>query len=321
MQHNLKFILIIVFIVLSEPLYCQLDTNICYPLQIGNFWEYEGLDFTNNRVEKQYRWIPYDTILQNGERYFAIVTSHKRYPDYGNKDTVFQRTENNRYVYQYDKWCESSNYEQLFYDFGAEDSTYWDLYCDYDTYNSDFFVGVQETYHAYYDLFSFPVQIKLFTSVEIGDLWYDGVMDTTWNPTNGWGWIWMAKGIGLLHHLAELGLHWNLTGAIINHEKYGVITKVEDPTLNTTDKELSVTSYPNPFNNRTQIFIKLSSSEYVNVYLFDILGRKIKDLIINEKLNGSYTFILDSHNLSSGIYIIKVQTEKTLGSHKIIHLK
>jgi len=61
-------------------------------------------------------------------------------------------------------------------------------------------------------------------------------------------------------------------------------------------------NYPNPFNPSTAIEFSLPKSEFVELKVYDILGKKISTLI-SEKLNqGNHTFIFDGKNLASGIY-------------------
>lgn len=313
----MKYIFILL-IFLGNSLFCQIDTSICYPLKVGNYWEYEGINWHENRVETIYKWVTGDTVLHNGKKYFILVQSHKTNSQI--KDTIFQRVEDNKYVYQFDKWCQSNNYEQLFFDFGASDLTFWDLYCGFDSYNSDFFSGIEKTYYDYFSLFPFPIQVKSFTNVEIGDLWEDGTIDTTWNPLSSWGNVWIGKGIGIISELAELGLHWDLTGAIINDKSYGIITHV-DADQKFIYEKLTIAATPNPFNGSTKIIINSPESEHTNIDLYDILGRKIKNIVSNVRLQGTHAFMLTQDNLATGIYFVVVQNKKDIISHKIVHLK
>ncbi|MFL3013854.1 MAG: T9SS type A sorting domain-containing protein [Candidatus Neomarinimicrobiota bacterium] len=66
--------------------------------------------------------------------------------------------------------------------------------------------------------------------------------------------------------------------------------------------------YPNPFNPRTNIKINVLKTEYVNISIFDLKGNLIH--ILNNKILevGKYNFGWDASNVTSGIYIIRLNT-------------
>lgn len=71
--------------------------------------------------------------------------------------------------------------------------------------------------------------------------------------------------------------------------------------------------YPNPFNPEVKIEFKTGERAIINLTLFDILGREIKRIIIDEEKDaGSYEVEINSStlNLSSGVYIIKMEAIK-----------
>jgi len=66
--------------------------------------------------------------------------------------------------------------------------------------------------------------------------------------------------------------------------------------------------YPNPFNPKTNIKINVLKTEYVNISIFDLKGNLIR--ILNNKILevGKYNFGWDASNVTSGIYIIRLNT-------------
>ncbi|MBM4170405.1 MAG: T9SS type A sorting domain-containing protein [Ignavibacteria bacterium] len=80
-------------------------------------------------------------------------------------------------------------------------------------------------------------------------------------------------------------------------------------------------NYPNPFNPTTTIGYSINKSTNVSIALYDLLGRKIRELINEVKPVGTYSFILHGKDLSSGVYFIKLQTENFYQTRKIILLK
>ena len=74
-------------------------------------------------------------------------------------------------------------------------------------------------------------------------------------------------------------------------------------------------SYPNPFNPSTTIEFALSKSAFVTLRVYDLLGRKVGELV-NEKLApGNYTTHWDARGLASGVYFYRLQAgEPSAGS-------
>jgi len=67
-------------------------------------------------------------------------------------------------------------------------------------------------------------------------------------------------------------------------------------------------NYPNPFNPETKINFAIPKNEFVNIKVYDVLGREVMTLV-NEKLNaGYYEFSFNASALSSGMYFYKMTT-------------
>ena len=86
-------------------------------------------------------------------------------------------------------------------------------------------------------------------------------------------------------------------------------------------------NYPNPFNPETTISFTLTeSSDNVNIEIYDIRGRKIKNLYkgaLNEGLNNIVWNGNDelNNNVASGVYFIRVKTNHESIERKILLLK
>jgi hypothetical protein len=61
-------------------------------------------------------------------------------------------------------------------------------------------------------------------------------------------------------------------------------------------------NYPNPFNPATTIEFSIKENSFVIVDVYDILGRKVTSAINENLASGSYKYIFDGGELSSGIY-------------------
>ena len=79
-------------------------------------------------------------------------------------------------------------------------------------------------------------------------------------------------------------------------------------------------NYPNPFNPTT-ISYTVPQFVEVNLSVFDILGRKVANLVDEEKPAGYYRVKFNGSNLASGIYLYKLQAGGFAETKKLRLLK
>ena len=80
-------------------------------------------------------------------------------------------------------------------------------------------------------------------------------------------------------------------------------------------------NYPNPFNPTTQFQFSVPETETVNLILFNTLGEKV-ETVFSERMNpGTYTLDYDAKHLSSGVYLLYMETRNYRDVIKIILLK
>jgi len=85
-------------------------------------------------------------------------------------------------------------------------------------------------------------------------------------------------------------------------------------------------AYPNPFNPATGIEYDLPEHSEVAVTIYNILGQKVRTLVNTVQAAGTYKVDWDGKNdygiqLSSGVYIVRMETPKYSGIRKITLLK
>ena len=61
-------------------------------------------------------------------------------------------------------------------------------------------------------------------------------------------------------------------------------------------------NYPNPFNPTTTIKYDLPNTSEVSLIIYDILGRKVKELVNTKQQAGRYEIQFNASNLASGVY-------------------
>ena len=88
-----------------------------------------------------------------------------------------------------------------------------------------------------------------------------------------------------------------------------------------TDYKLNQ-NYPNPFNPNTNISFAIPKKSNVNLTVYDINGRELSKLIINElKAPGRYEIEFDGSKYSSGIYFYKISAGEYTRIKKMVLLK
>ena len=65
-------------------------------------------------------------------------------------------------------------------------------------------------------------------------------------------------------------------------------------------------NYPNPFNPVTTLKYDLPEAGYVSLIIYDILGRKVKELVNTKQQAGRYEIQFNATNLASGVYIYQL---------------
>ncbi len=66
-------------------------------------------------------------------------------------------------------------------------------------------------------------------------------------------------------------------------------------------------NYPNPFNPITQITYTISEASFVQLTVFDILGREVRQLVAQYQSPNNYTVQFDAGSLSTGIYFYELK--------------
>ena len=80
-------------------------------------------------------------------------------------------------------------------------------------------------------------------------------------------------------------------------------------------------NYPNPFNSTTMIVYQLPESGRVKIRVFDTLGRGLSTLIDEEQEGGIHALPFRGGELSSGVYLVRIEAGSLIDSRKITLLK
>jgi hypothetical protein len=80
-------------------------------------------------------------------------------------------------------------------------------------------------------------------------------------------------------------------------------------------------NYPNPFNPSTTIKFQLPNSSFVNLKVFDVIGKVVATLVNEEKPAGNYNVEFNGGNLTSGIYFYQLSANHLNEIRKMVLLK
>lgn len=100
----------------------------------------------------------------------------------------------------------------------------------------------------------------------------------------------------------------------------GVVTSLEDETQIAADFELEQ-NYPNPFNPTTKISYQIPETGEVSLKVFNMLGQQVATLVNSQQSAGSHTVDFDASNLSSGMYIYRLETAGQSLTRKMMLVK
>lgn len=80
-------------------------------------------------------------------------------------------------------------------------------------------------------------------------------------------------------------------------------------------------NYPNPFNPSTSIKYDVPKNTFVNLSVYDILGRLVTNLVNQDMTAGRYDVVWDAKNYASGTYIYKLEAGDFSDVKKMILVK
>ncbi|MBK9097018.1 MAG: M28 family peptidase [bacterium] len=80
-------------------------------------------------------------------------------------------------------------------------------------------------------------------------------------------------------------------------------------------------NFPNPFNPSTRINYFVPKESFVNIKVYDFLGREVAELVNETKATGSYELLFDASSLPSGTYFYAMTAGEFSKTMKMILVK
>ncbi|MEJ2103568.1 MAG: T9SS type A sorting domain-containing protein, partial [Ignavibacteriaceae bacterium] len=91
--------------------------------------------------------------------------------------------------------------------------------------------------------------------------------------------------------------------------------------LSSSNEEVKIDNYPNPFNPQTTIQLKLPKDGFVSLKIYNVLGQEVATLVSENLTSGSYQYVWNASNFASGIYVYRLEANGLVMDKKMILLK
>ena len=80
-------------------------------------------------------------------------------------------------------------------------------------------------------------------------------------------------------------------------------------------------NYPNPFNPGTKIKFVIPNSSFVNLKVYNVLGKETATLVNEERPAGNYEVEFEASSLPSGVYFYQLRAGSFIQTKKMILLR
>ena len=114
--------------------------------------------------------------------------------------------------------------------------------------------------------------------------------------------------------------------ALLTSRRIKPLSRWEDALSAPQMDALALANAPNPFSSSTKIMVNLPGKRIVTISIFDVSGRKVRDLFSGEVEAGRNAFDWDGRGssgetLPSGVYFCALRIDSALFSSKMLKLR
>jgi len=108
---------------------------------------------------------------------------------------------------------------------------------------------------------------------------------------------------------------------LLEEGRFDNLVAVENPINEIPDKFELKQNYPNPFNPETTIEFSIPIGRDVSLQVFDILGKKVSDLVNGYYSQGAHKIYFNGSGLSSGVYFYNLNAGNYMITKSMMLLK
>ena len=176
--------------------------------------------------------------------------------------------------------------------------------------------------------------LKVYYSKDCGDVWQlgatfqgstlinNGYVSTNFIPTNSNQWALRTVPIPVTIATSRVRFKFEYTTGNASNNIY-----IDDININGTVgidennlQESSVILYPNPSNQTSTLYYRLSKATPTKIEVLDIMGKKIMEVANSNQSEGDYSFEISKQqlNLKDGIYFVRLSVGSASVNKKLI---
>lgn len=101
--------------------------------------------------------------------------------------------------------------------------------------------------------------------------------------------------------------YWRSPGDMNGLDMLGMTDIEDESVVELPATHLLVSAYPNPFNPVTTLQVTVPEAGNLNIMVFDILGRQVQNVIVDNISQGVHQFSIDGAHWASGKYFVQVR--------------
>ena len=82
--------------------------------------------------------------------------------------------------------------------------------------------------------------------------------------------------------------------------------------------QLNMQAFPNPFVHSFKLQLNLSQNTSLKIDLFDVVGKRVKNLVNQNFNSGEHSLDIDAHDLATGVYFARIQAGSTVKTVRVV---
>ena len=80
-------------------------------------------------------------------------------------------------------------------------------------------------------------------------------------------------------------------------------------------------AHPNPFNLTTLISYSTPIASHISLKLYNLAGRKVRTLVEENQIAGTYQVVLKAGELASGLYFVRLNASEQVHTQKLMLIR